>query len=290
MNDISLAQSYALCDRVARRHAANFYPAFRLLARPKRRAMCALYAFMRVADDIADGPGTAEQKGHKLAAWRDDLRAALDGHARHFLLPALRDTVQRFAIPARYLEAVVDGVAMDLGPLCFRHFGELYRYCFHVASAVGLACIHVWGFHGETAERLAEYAGIAFQLTNILRDLPEDYARGRVYLPSEDLEVFGCPPECLSGPPRSGAFQDLMRFQVDRARQYYRAAEGLPPLLTADGRAVFQLMAGTYRGLLDEIERRDYDVFTRRVALSRWTRLRLAAQALPGRWGWGRGP
>jgi phytoene synthase len=281
-----LARSHAYCEEVARRHAGNFYPAFRLLPTDQRRALCALYAFLRVADDIADAPGPVGAKADQLRQWRAHLREALGGVYRHRLHPALHHTVMHFGVPQRHLEEVLDGVAMDLTTSHYDTFKDLYEYCYRVASAVGLACIHVWGFAGARAEEYAEAAGIALQLTNILRDLAEDAGRGRVYLPREDLERFGYPPEGLAQGRCDGAFRALMRFEVERARGYYARAEALAPLLQPAGRAVFLVMLRTYRGLLDAIESRGYDVFRDRVRLPAWKKLWLAARALPVRWGW----
>jgi phytoene synthase len=281
-----LAESYAYCERLARAQAGNFYHAFRLLPAGQRRALCALYAFLRVADDLADAPGPPGEKAQPLEDWRRQLHAALAGDYRHPLHPALHHTLTAFAVPPAYLEEVLDGVSMDLDTLEYQTFPELYRYCYRVASAVGLACIHVWGFRDERACRHAEAAGIALQLTNILRDLGEDAARGRVYLPREDLDRFGYPPEALRQGLRNERFRDLMRFQVERARSYYEQAEPLAPLLRPAGRAVFLVMLRTYRGLLEAIVRRDYDVFSSRVRLSRLHKLWLATRALPVRWGW----
>src|SRR5262245_56305999 len=179
MTHLTPAQSYTYCERVARRQAANFYPAFQVLPRPQRRAMCALYAFMRVTDDLADGPGAAAGKRSALDRWRSDLHAAVAGDDRHPLHAALRHTLSRFDVPVVYLEDVIDGCECDLGPVRMPDFATLYRYCYRVASAVGLACIHIWGFRDSTAKVHAEHAGVALQLTNILRDLPEDAARDR---------------------------------------------------------------------------------------------------------------
>jgi phytoene synthase len=282
----ALTQSYAWCERLARTQAGNFYHAFRLLPAPKRRAMCALYAFMRVADDLADGPETVEDKRQALADWRRQLDDALAGVYHHPLHPAFHHTVAQHGIPRRHLDAVLDGVGMDLDADRYDTFADLYRYCYRVASAVGLACIHIWGFADARALEHAEAAGIALQLTNILRDLGEDAARGRVYLPREDLERFGYRIEELQRGERNERFRELMRFQVERARGYYEAAAPLAGLLDAAGRAVFLVMLRTYRGLLEAIERRDYDVFRSRVRLSRLRKLWLAAQVLPLRWGW----
>jgi phytoene synthase len=282
----TLAASYAACETIARRAASNFYPMFRFLPAPQRRAMCAIYAFMRIADDIGDEPGVVDTKREQLQHWREGLRLALAGAGDHAIHPALADTLRRFAIPAKYLEGALDGVEMDLSPAHYATFVELQNYCYHVASVVGLACIHIWGFHGERAEEYAINAGIAFQLTNILRDLGEDAARGRIYLPSEDLERFGYGAEQLRQSVRDERFRELMRFQIARAREFYEAAWPLVPLLQPAGRTVFLAMARTYRALLDEMERRDYDVFSKRVRVSRWRKLMVVLGALPARWGW----
>jgi phytoene synthase len=282
---LPVARSFAFCERLARRAAANFYHAFRLLPADQRRAMCALYAFMRVADDAADDPGPTEAKREALEAWRGQLGDALAGVYRHPLHPALHATLVRYDIPRSYLDAVLDGVCMDLDTDRYETFADLYPYCYRVASAVGLACVRVWGVRGAEAERLAEAAGIAFQLTNILRDVAEDGALGRVYLPGEDLRRFGYgEPDLLAG-RRDDRFRQLMRFEADRAYSYYDAAGPLVGLLAPAGRAVFLVMLRTYRGLLDEIVRRDFDVFSGRVRLSRLHKLWLAASVLPVRWG-----
>jgi phytoene synthase len=282
----ALARSFAYCERLARRAAGNFYPAFRLLPGDQRRAMCALYAFMRVADDLADAPGDAASRRGPLEAWRRQLGGALAGDYRHPLHPALHHTVTCYGIPRAYLDAVLDGVGMDLDTHRYATFADLYPYCYRVASAVGLCCIHVWGFADDAAVPYAEAAGVAFQLTNILRDLGEDAGRGRVYLPQEDLDRFGYGADDLCAGRRDDRFRALMRFEVGRARAYYDAASGLGRLLSPPGRAVYLMMSRTYRGLLDAIERRDYDVFSGRVRLGRFHKLWLAARALPVRWGW----
>ncbi len=281
-----LAQSYGACETIARRSASSFYSAFRLLPAPQRRAMCAVYAFLRIADDISDEPAADEDKRRQLTAWRENLTAALAGDCTHPINHALHDTVQRFAIPPKYLTAALDGVAMDLSPPDYGSFGELQQYCYHVASVVGLACIHIWGFTGARAEEYAVNAGIAFQLTNILRDLGEDAARGRVYLPGEDIARFGYTVAKLQHAERDEGFRELMRFEVARARGFYDAALPLAPLLRRAGRSVFLLMARTYRALLDVMERRNYDVFSSRVRVSRWRKLILLGRSLPARWGW----
>jgi squalene synthase HpnC/squalene synthase HpnD len=281
-----LRRSYAFCERLSRKEARNFFHAFRLLPGPQYRAMCALYAFLRRTDDLADDPKPAAARREILRRWREQFEQCLAGLYSHPLHAALHHTVAHYAIPREYLLAVLDGVEMDLDRQRYDSFAELYRYCYCVASAVGLACIHIWGFKGEAAKEHAEKAGIAFQLTNILRDLREDAARGRIYLPQEDLQRWGYDPQQLAGGERNGAYRQLMQFEVGRAREYYDSALPLLSCLPPTGRAVFQTMVRTYRGLLEEIERRDFDVFTERVSLSRWRKLGLVLEALPTRWGW----
>jgi phytoene synthase len=280
------ARSYAYCERLARREAANFYHAFRLLPWEQRRAMCALYAFLRITDDLADAPGPAADKRPALDAWRESLHGALSGRHEHALFPALQHAVERYRIPRKYLDAAIDGVQMDLTIDRYDTFAELYVYCYRVASVVGLSCIHIWGCTAPEAVPYAEAAGIAFQLTNILRDLAEDATRGRIYLPREDLKRFDYSEDDLYRGRRDQRFLGLMRFETERAARYYHDAEPLTRWLPAPGRAVFQVMRNTYRALLEEIVRRDFDVFSGRVRLSRVHKLWLAAQALPVRWGW----
>ena len=279
----SLDESYRWCESVARTQAGNFYPAFRLLPRDQRRAMCALYAFLRIADDCGDESGTIFEKTVRLAAWRAGLHDCIAGRFTHASHQAVADTIERYSIPVHYLEAVLDGVEMDLGPVAYPDYFELWKYCWNVASAVGLACIHIWGFTDEAALHFAEGAGIAFQLTNILRDLREDALNDRVYLPAEDLRRFGCDIEGFRQGTIDAGFRDLMRFEIARARGLYDRGDKLAPLLRPPGRAVFLMMSRTYRRLLDVMEARDYDVFRERVRVSSWTKLRYALGVLPVR-------
>ena len=281
----SLARSYRYCEQLAKREAGNFYHGFRILPRPQRLAMCALYAFMRVADDLSDEPGQADPRA-ALRNWRSGLVDALEARYTHPLHEALHHTVTEYHVPPVYLHDVLDGVEMDLSPVAFSTFEDLRVYCYRVASAVGLACIHVWGFTDERAKACAEHAGVAFQLTNILRDLGEDAKRGRVYLPVEDLKRFGYDASDLLAGRRDERFRSLMAFQVQRARSYYEAAWPIVSFLPSAGRAVFLTMARTYRALLDAIERRDFDVFSSRIRVSPLRKAFLAVRALPVRWGW----
>lgn len=280
----SVYASYRYCERLARRSARNFYPAFCLLPHAQRRGMCALYAYMRICDDIVDEPAPTDHRAALLARWRAQTHAALAGQPSHPIHPAFADAVRRFRIPHDALTAVLDGVAMDLTIDRYATFADLYVYCQRVASAVGIACIHIWGFRDKAALAHAEAAGIALQLTNILRDLQEDWARGRVYIPQEDIQRFGAEPP--TWPERGESYRALMQFQVQRAREYYRAAVGLAPLLDSPGRAIFRVMLDTYRDLLELIARRDYDVFSQRVRLPGRRKAWLVLRAIPVRLGW----
>jgi phytoene synthase len=278
-----------VCHEITRGANSSFPVAFRLLAPARRRAMDALYAYMRVTDDIADEPARPDEKRRKLAAWRAGLAAALAGAWSHPIHPALVETVHRYAIPPCFLFDAIDGMETDTGPVRMARFADLYPYCYRVASAVGLACVRVWGtrpgVRAADTDPPAEAAGIAFQLTNILRDLGEDQARDRVYLPADELARFECPPERWREAACAAGFRELMHFQVARARGFYRAGAALAPLLTPDGRAVFQVMCGAYSRLLDEIERHGYDVFARRIRVPRWRKVAVCAAGWLVKWG-----
>ena len=286
----SLERSYDFCREIAKSRARNFYYSFIVLPPERRRAMCAVYAFMRHCDDIVDeeaGEGGEAEKKTRLKAWRETLDDAYDGGARDGppaggseLLPAFRDTVKRFDIPRKYFDAIIDGAEMDLTVTRYATFDDLYRYCYRVASAVGLVCIHIFGFHGKEAKRYAESCGIAFQLTNILRDVREDAEMGRVYLPREDLDAFGYSEEDLRHGVVDDRFRRLMAFQVERARNYYDEALPLLPLVRPSSRACLAAMIGIYRACLEEIPRRRYDVYSRRIGLSAWKKLSITVRAL----------
>lgn len=278
---LSCAESYVHCQMLARKTAGNFYYSFLTLPREQFRAMCVLYAFMRVTDDLGDSDEPQLVRARDLGRWREKLLLALARtEFEHPVLPALADVVQRYGVPREYLEAVITGVEMDLGPVAFETFDQLRHYCYHVAGAVGLACIHLWGFHDPRAFEAAVDCGTAFQLTNILRDLQEDISRDRLYLPREDFERFNCDVREISGQSRSEAFQRLMQFEVSRAREYYARAETLYDYLDPAGKPILETMIRIYRGILDEIERCGYDVFTRRVRLSRLRKVFIAGSAI----------
>lgn len=276
-----LDASYAHCQRLARGAASNFYFSFLLLPRDKRRAMCALYAYLRHVDDLADDEDRlAELRNRELDVLTSVIQSPGFRAGSDPTLPALADTVKRYSVPIEYLTAAIEGVKMDLASTRYEVFAELEQYCYRVASVVGLACIHIWGFRGQQALELARRCGIAFQLTNILRDLAEDAERGRCYVPQEDLQRFGYSFDDLRRHEGSAAFCNLMEFEIARAEEYFVAAAELDSLLELDGRRAFRAMASTYRALLQKIKRQPTAVFFRRVRLSRWEKIRIAAKAL----------
>jgi phytoene synthase len=285
--DRTLGASYGFCGVLARREARNFYYAFLLLPSAKRRSMCALYAFLRHTDDLADRPAAAIDKARALDTWRLELEAALAGRGTVWPgFPALADTVARHSIPADLLEKAIDGVSMDVEARRFVTFDDLADYCYHVASVVGLSCLHIWGYRSEAgkAERLAESCGIALQLTNIIRDVREDARNGRIYLPEEDLARFGVEPgELTRGGSPSDRVRALLAFEGERAYEYYAQANPLTPLVNRVGRPVLQTIVGIYRALLDEIVRRDYHVLDGRISLPPWYKLAVALRAMTNR-------
>lgn len=268
---MTLEESYAACRSVVRRANSSFPLAFRLLSRHRREAMNALYAFARISDDLADGPSEPSEKRAALEAWSQSLNLALAGIYSHPIHWALHETVQRYYIPHQHLHDVIDGVKMDVEPIRFANLDELKRYCHCVAGAVGLACIRIWGVRPgcsfEEAEQPAEAAGLAFQLTNILRDLAEDQKLGRRYLPmDEDERELG--------------------FQIERARGFYHEAARLDGMLTNEGRAVFRVMYGTYRALLERIAKNPLAVFEQRIRVPKWRKAVIFLSAWPVKWGW----
>jgi 15-cis-phytoene synthase len=285
--DRALRASYRFCGVLARREARNFYYAFLLLPSAKRRSMCALYAFLRHTDDLADLPASAVDKAQALDAWRLELESALAGRVTAWPgFPALANTVARHSIPTDLLRKAIDGVSMDVEPRRFATFDDLAYYCYHVASVVGLSCLHIWGYRSEggKAERLAESCGIALQLTNIIRDVREDARNGRIYLPEEDLARFGVAPgELVQGGRPSDRVRALLAFEGERAYEYYAQANPLAPLVNRVGRPVLQTIVGIYRGLLDEIARRDYHVLDGRISLPPWYKLVVAMRAMANR-------
>lgn len=275
-----LASSYGFCEAVARRRARNFYYSFLALPRGKKRAMCVLYAFMRECDDRSDGDGASPER---LLEWRRELEATLRGApAPHPVWPALLDVVDRYAIPPACLHRMIDGVSADLSPRHIATFDELYRYCYLVASVVGIATIHVFGFQDPAAPALAEKCGVAFQLTNIVRDVKEDALNGRIYLPAEDLERFGVRPSMLQAGSLAGELRRLLEFEARRARAYYEESRPLLDMVSADSRGALWALVEIYSRLLARIEQRGYDVLHGRIRLGWFEKSAIAARAIAG--------
>ena len=279
MMNKGLEASYRHCQQVARRSASSFYYSFLLLPKPKRMAMCALYAFLRRTDDLGDSSASAAERRAALETWRAALARSTNGEYDDPLLPALSDTIDAFDVPIEHLESVIDGVEMDLEPRRYDTFEQLEQYCHRVASAVGLACLRIWGCNGG-AEEPARRWGVAFQMTNILRDLKEDAARHRIYLPREDFERFRYTADDLRAGVRDERFRQLMRFEIDRTERLYAEGARLEAALSPDGQRIFGSMVAVYRALLDEIKRLDGDVLTTRVRLTSWRKMRIATRWL----------
>lgn len=274
--DYNVEESYQWCVDVARTQAKNFYYSFLLLSPPQREAMCAIYAFMRYCDDLSDDEGIAD-RASAIARWREDLAQALHGHpGEHPLWPAFIDAVERYQIPHRYFFDMIAGVSSDLEPRCIQTFEELYDYCYHVASVVGLTIIHIFGFDDPQALELAEKCGIAFQLTNILRDVREDYEKDRVYIPAEDFRRFGVSAATLVS---TEGFFRLMDFEAQRAREYYRESAPLVGMIHPRSRASLKALIGIYSRLLDRIVASNYDVLTRRIRVPAWEKVWILARA-----------
>lgn len=261
-----LSASYAHCVGVARARAKNFYYSFLVLPEEKRLAMCAIYAFMRECDDLSDEAGASLSN---IAGWRAQMVQTLTGPpANHPVWPAFQDVVRKYRIPAQYFHEMIDGVSSDLEPRTVQTFDELYRYCYLVASVVGLTTIHIFGFDDPRALALAEKCGIAFQLTNIIRDVREDAANQRVYLPAEDLARFGVTPEALAGPVTTPEIRQLLEFEGARAQRYYAESRPLIAMMREDSRPALWALIEIYSQLLNRIQQRGYDVMPGKIRLS----------------------
>ncbi|MGO9337324.1 MAG: phytoene/squalene synthase family protein [Terracidiphilus sp.] len=286
---VTLEAAYAACRTIARREAKNFYYAFVALPKPKRNAICAIYAFMRQADDLADDESASiNERRARLDTWIAAWRAAsAGGETNDPVFVAVRDATVRYRIPLSLLDELVAGVTMDLDsaesgvPDTYATFTELYRYCYLVASVVGLVCIRIFGYSDPRAEMLAEETGIAFQLTNILRDVAEDAERNRVYLPLQDLKAHGVAPEDLlkrrKGAAPTANERAVLKDIGLRAEKYYASAEALMPLIDRESRPALGVLVEIYHALLKRIEKADYDVFSQRASVSTAEKLRILA-------------
>lgn len=279
----TLADSYAHCRHVAKTRARNFYYSFVLLPDEQKNAMCAMYAFMRYSDDLSDEPGANQGA---MDRWRDALNRALNGQPdANPMWPAFLDAVKKYEIPHEYFHDMIEGVASDVegaGHIEIQTFDELYRYCYRVASVVGLTTIHIFGFTSREALPLAEKCGIAFQLTNILRDVKEDVGLGRVYLPKEDLEQFGVSVDDLREARRTEAFERLMDFEIARAERYYRESAALLGMIKPGAKAAMWALIAIYSGLLKHIAESPTDVLRRRMSMPATEKMWIVARAAMG--------
>src|SRR5271170_7352903 len=286
-----LVMAYSVCKGITRTAAKNFYYAFLVLPRRKREALCAVYAFMRKCDDIADDPALSlPERRQKLDLWLDALHRAQQGQPTDDpILLALTDAQRRYHIPAGLLDELAHGTSMDVEEaeasaqttsapglsIQYKTFEDLRIYCYRVASVVGLVCIHVFGYRDPAAEPLAENCGLAFQLTNIIRDVKEDAAMGRIYLPEEDLAKFNLSAAELLVTPDPARFRPLLAFEADRAREFYVSGDALIPYISEDSQPGLWVLVTIYRRLLEKIAEKQYDVFTAKISLSTSEKLRI---------------
>jgi phytoene synthase len=268
---------------------SNFYPAFLLLSRERREALSAVYAYCRAVDDVADEPGGTEAG---LEAWRSEIDDIYRGKPTTRIGVRIRAALQKFPLPREGFEEILEGARMDLAIRRYRTIEGLELYMYRVASAVGLLCIEVFGRRTASAAEYARYLGYAFQLTNILRDVDEDLARGRIYLPMEDLARCGYSEKALQERTYNTAFIAAMQHQYRRARGYYDKARAV--LDPADRKAMLpaEVMAGVYEGILEKLRRTGFRVFEGKVSLSSGEKAAAAARAW---WrvrlgGWSLGP
>jgi len=299
--EAEISAAYSQCHQIARKAGSNFYPAFFLLPKAKRDGIVALYAFMRLIDDVSDEGTDVAAKQRGLARWRAALDEAITGQSQAFdgnaarslqggdlygqreVLPALVDTMEHFQMPARYLHDLISGAEMDLTIREYPTFERLKEYCYRVAGTVGLTCTHIFGFSDSRALDLAEKLGLAFQLTNIIRDVREDYSIGRIYLPEEDLARYGVAKEDLGRREATLGVRELLRFEADRAWKLYEEGSQLLGLIEEDSRGTLWLLVHTYSALLARIESVDFAVFGERVRLSKPEKMMLMAKARFGR-------
>jgi 15-cis-phytoene synthase len=278
-----IAVAYSVCRSITRSAAKNFYYAFLVLPMAKRQALCAVYAYMRRCDDIADDLTLpAYERRQRLDAWLDAFHRSEAGHPTDDpVLLALTDTQRRYKIPVELLDQLAYGTGMDIQDnedstspgstelqVLYRTFSDLRQYCYRVASVVGLVCIRIFGYRDPAAEALAENLGLAFQLTNIIRDIQEDANMGRIYLPAEDLERFKIGPADFRQSKIPERLRWLLAAEADRAREYYVSAHELLTLIDEDSQPALWVLVTIYRRLLEKISDRKYDVFGKKISLT----------------------
>ena len=279
-SDLKLA--YDACRAITRREAKNFYYAFLTLPAAKRRAIYAAYAFCRYCDDSVDQETSAEAKMTALAELQANLEDTYSGSSSSPVFLALGDAAKRYDIPRDYFREIILGVESDLVKDRFQNFDELREYCYRVASVVGLICLQTFGYKNDDAKEYAVDLGLAMQLTNIIRDVREDLEMGSVYLPQDEMARFGYSEEDLRNGVRNQAFRDLMKFQSQRARDYFDRGFKLLPYLSRRSRACPAVLGALYSKVLDRIEASDYDVLESRVSLSKAEKIGITAKTWLG--------
>ena len=276
MTELELA--YQECRAITRREAKNFYYAFLTLPAARRQAIYVAYAFCRHCDDSVDAERSTQEKLALLSDLRERLEQMYRGHATEPVYLALADVVERYDIPQEYFQDILSGVESDLVKTRYQNFEELRRYCYQVASAVGLICLQIFGYKDGNAKAHAIDLGLAMQLTNILRDVREDLEFDRIYLPQDEMARFSYSEAALKTGEVNESFTALMRFQAQRARSYFQSGFHLLPYLSTRSRACPAVLGQLYSKLLDRIEMADYDVLHHRIGLSRVDKLWVTAQ------------
>ncbi|HUK56841.1 MAG TPA: presqualene diphosphate synthase HpnD [Nitrospiria bacterium] len=260
----------------AAHRSSNFAPSFLFLPGPQREAIERVYAFCRVLDDVSDGALSPQEKKRRLEFWREELNRCYAGRGTHAVVIPLQKTVEEFKLTRTYFEELLQGVEMDLTVSRYANFVHLSQYCYRVAGTVGLICIEIFGCPRESYKDYAVALGIAFQITNILRDLKDDAQRGRIYLPQDDLRRFGYTEAELLNSTYNESFAELMRFETERAGDYFRRAAELVQPEHRRQLIASEIMAAIYSALLHQIRDARYNVFERRVRLSKPRKLALA--------------
>lgn len=292
--DKKTRQSLKFCQHVTKTQARNFYYGLKLTPQPKRAALYTIYAFMRACDDLVDGPDGSptpelSQGIARVEDFRQRMQLAIDdptstaAEPAQSVWPAFAYVAHKYPINADHLHAMLDGQRADLTQPRYQTFEDLYAYCYNVASTVGLVCISIWGTTDKSATKLAEYRGIALQLTNILRDLSEDYKRQRVYLPVEDLERFSIDPALFGQATGSDSFDRLMKFQIERAISYYEMSSRLEEYITPNCRPTSLAIMRIYHRILDEIAKEPRDVLSKRVRITTRSKLSIMLRSYMGR-------
>ncbi|MDT3778265.1 presqualene diphosphate synthase HpnD [Nitrospira sp. MA-1] len=280
MKPMTPIEAQTFCTKYTKESGSNFYYSFLFLPQQRREAMYTIYAFCKMVDSAVDEPAPGSHPIEEVRKWRQELTATYQGHPTQPVTTSLAAHLQTFDIPEALLQELISGVEMDLTTNRFASFADLYQYCYRVASVVGLICLKIFQTQSPAAEDYAVNLGLAFQLTNILRDLKGDAEQNRIYLPLEDLQRFGYPEEALLGQQESPALVELVKFECERAHTYYRQAqEILQTLPPTDQKSlvVSEIMRGVYSRILTQLEDQHYQVFGPRIRVAPIQRLGIAA-------------